>query len=192
MFGITVITPPTVEPVSLASARSFLHLDGTDHDDTLADLIAAATEHVQQATGRQFVRATFDITLNCFPHGTMPIYTPRSPLASVEHVKYYDRDEVLQTLNSVNYIVHTDREPGLIEPLVTWPATAIREDAVTVRFVAGYPGVGSPADPAGAVPGRATTAIKQLVAHWFENREAGEAPEHVGRLINGLKVWREV
>lgn len=196
MFGLALITPPTVGAVSLDAMKSFSRFDLDDQDATFATLIEAATEHVQQATGRQFVQATFDLTLDGFPLW-MPIYVPRSPLASVTSVKYVDRADVEQTLDSANYIVHTDREPGLIEPLITWPATAIREDAVTVRFVAGYPGVGSPVDPAGAVPGRAKMAIMGLVAHWFEHREAGvagttvtEVPVHVGRLINGLRVWR--
>lgn len=198
MFGITVITPSTVEPVSLSDMKEFSRVDGDDpaHETTLNTLIGAATEHIQQATGRQFVQATFDLTLDGFPV-SLPIYVPRSPLASVTSIKYRDLNSVEQTLDPDDYIVHADRQPGLIEPATSWPATAIREDAVTVRFVAGYAAGGSPSDPAANVPARAKTAIMQLASHWFEHREAVyvgasavEVPLHVGRLINGLKVWR--
>jgi hypothetical protein len=77
-------------------------------------------------------------------------------------------------------------------------------NAVRIRFTAGF---GSTAvDPApvdgeitqGAgsqpMPGRVQVAILQLVAHWYENREAAmagglkEVPQHVQMLLWSMRV----
>jgi uncharacterized phiE125 gp8 family phage protein len=58
--------------------------------------------------------------------------------------------------------------PPRIFPLAGgfWPSVLYVPNAVQVHFVAGYGADGS------NCPARARMAIRQLVAHWYEHREA--------------------
>jgi uncharacterized phiE125 gp8 family phage protein len=110
---------------------------------------------------------------------------------SITSVIYVDTDGQEQTLSADLYEVDIASDPGWIVPAAStrWPRTMRTINAVRVRFVAGY---GDPED----VPEKIKTAIKALVAHWYEAREpvaigvtANEVPLHVGRLINQAKLW---
>lgn len=160
-------TPATADPVTVAEAKAHLRV-GFSEDDTLIEgLIASATAEAQTITRRQLVTATWKLLLRDFPAGDEPIRVPLPPLQSVSSVKYFDTNGTEQTIASANYIVDIASEPGRIAlaPDKTWPGVQDRINAVTVEFIAGY------GDPS-AVPERIKTAIKQLVGHWYENREA--------------------
>lgn len=194
-MSLAVLTPPDATPVSLADQKAFMRVDHDDEDALISELIASATEHVEQATSRQFMPATYVMTARSFPYDCGMLRLPRSPLISVDSVSYRDRDGAVQTLVAdVDYLIDDASNPPTIEPVVRWPATGDYPDAVQVQFQAGYLDPGSP--PAYPIPSRALVAIKALAAWWYEQREAAsvtpahEMPNHLGRLINGLRVWR--
>lgn len=194
-MGLQIITPPSGTPVSVEEAKLYSRVSGDAEDDLLETLIASATDHVQQATGRQFVTATFALTMRNFPLNLIEI--PRSPLVAVESVKYRDDAGTLQTLvANTDYLVDAAAEPPTIEPVRDWPSTGDFPDAVQIQFSAGYPDSNSPPDITANVPARAKVAIKALAGWWYEQREpvafsqSFEMPYHVTRLLNGLKVWR--
>ena len=47
-----LITPPTLEPVTLADAKAHLRIDGDDDDDLSPRAIVAARSHVESLTRR--------------------------------------------------------------------------------------------------------------------------------------------
>jgi uncharacterized phiE125 gp8 family phage protein len=169
---VTLITPATAEPVTLEEAREQLRRTDTHEDDAyITALIKAATELVEQNTGRSLIDTKWMLTLRDFPcSGT--IMLSRSPLLEVQSVSYYDTNGKAQVLTEgTEYFVGLG-EPYTVEAVDgRWPATQCRPDAVQVVFRAGYVDMtGSPA-PDGEVPSIAKLAIKQLVSNWFENRE---------------------
>jgi uncharacterized phiE125 gp8 family phage protein len=195
-MSLATVTPPEAAPVSLADAKAFVRVDFSDDDVMLAELIDAATEHVEEATGRQFMPATFMMTARCFPYDGGLLRLPRSPLIEVDSVAYRDRDGAVHTLvENVDYLVDDGAVPPTIEPVVRWPDTGDYPDAVQVTFAAGYASDGG-SPPYYPIPARAQVAIKALVAWWYGQAEpvsdkpAHELPYHLTRLINGLRVWR--
>lgn len=187
---------PAAQPVTRDEAKSFARVEHATDDDLFDNLIAAATAHVVQATGRQFVKADFKLRLRAFPNGDGIIRLPRSPVTAIVSVKYRDTDgNIVALVEDTDYLLDLNAEPATVEPVDCWPATGDYPDAVQVEFTAGYEPSGSPTDHAANVPSRGKVAIKALVAHWYENRPAGdvsqiyETPMHVSRLINGLRVW---
>lgn len=168
-MALSLATAPSVEPMLKAEAKAYLRVDSANTDeDTLVDsLIIAARQQAETYTGRALITQTWDLVLDRFPSGDRPIDVPLPPLQSVTSITYLDTNGTSQTLSSANYIVDTKNEPGRIALAVgeSWPDTqADRINAVTVRFVAGY-------GAAAAVPEGIKTAMKLLIAHWFENRE---------------------
>ena len=66
-MGIKLITPPAVEPITLADAKAFLRVDGTDDVSIISAFLTAARMYCEQHTQRQFITATYKVTADFFP-----------------------------------------------------------------------------------------------------------------------------
>jgi uncharacterized phiE125 gp8 family phage protein len=179
-YGLTLVTPPACEPVTVAELREWCRVDGAAHDAVLAGLAAAARDLVEKLTGRALVTQTWRLSLDGFPWpggwqvirnpSVWPdphtIRVPKAPLQSVASVTYYDMADALQTLSPAVYDVDAASDPGRVTLALgkTWPVTRPKPGAVRVTFVCGYGPL--------AVPESVKTAIKLTAAQWFENREA--------------------
>jgi len=166
-MGLTLITGPTVEPLTLAEARDQLRIDGEDEDTLLAGLIQAAREWAEAFTRRALITQTWELVLNTWPTGDR-FSLPLPPLQSVTSIKYTDIDGDEATFSSASYIADTDHTPGriVLKNGYSWPAVTLREvSGIRVRFVAGY----------GAAAADTPQVIRQamllVVGHLYENRE---------------------
>ena len=138
MTNLTLITPPAVEPVSLADLHEHARIDTTDEDPLYLDLIIAARKYTERVLQRALVTQTWELYLNEFSTTTR---LPYSPLQSITSVKYVDIDGDTQTVDSSIYVAGTYIEPGELRLGYDqyWP-TDVRDfhDVVIVRYVAGY------------------------------------------------------
>jgi uncharacterized phiE125 gp8 family phage protein len=184
------VLAPTEEPVSLEEAKAHCRVDIDDDDSLIEDLITAARDLVETETRRSLVTTYWAMSIDDFPScGARRIALPRPPLQSVQSITYYDSDGAQQTLSTDVYGVNTAREPGFVYLKYgqVWPCTYEMPDAVTINFVAGW-------DDVLYVPSGIKHAIKLLVAHWYEHREAvaekpgGELPLGICRLIWNHKL----
>lgn len=171
MLGdLVIVTPPTVLALSLEEAKRQVRRFDNDEDADIEAIVREATEFVEEETRRKLLSTTYDLRLCAFPAAGW-IEIQRPPLQSVTSVTYYDQAGAQQTLATSVYRVHAPSQPtgrrGWIELVdgQVWPVTAERDDAVTVRFVAGY------GADASTVPAALRRALKLLVSHWYENRE---------------------
>ena len=183
---------PAGEPITLAEAKAWLRVDGTDEDVLLTALIEAARGYVETFTGRALITQQWEASLDAFPGCSLlgrlrvlesrpanydgrQIIIPRAPLVTVESVKYYDTDGVLQTLTSAAYFTDTRSQPGrvVLNSDYDWPDTQSRPNAVIVAYTCGY---GTPSQ----VPQTIRTALRFLVSHWFENR----VHVNLGNIVN--------
>lgn len=165
---VTIVTPPTEEPVSLAEAKAHLRVDGSDEDSLISSLIKSARVSCETQTGRAFVTQTLRADLDGFPSGREEIKLPRPRLQSITSIEYYDDAGTLRTLATSVYEADTAAEPGeiVLLPGQSWPTVQTdRRNAVRVTYVAGW-GNAAAADP------MAKQAMLLLIAHWYENREA--------------------
>lgn len=175
-MGLTLVTGPAADPVSIFDVRQHLKIDGAGEDATLYRYLTAARLHVEGRDGRlerALITQTWDWTLDDFPCGPdQTLRVPLPPLQSITSVKYIDTGGVEQTLASSEYSVDIRSSRGRLRPAYekTWPSTRAVMNAVTVRFVAGY-GAG----PA-AIPEPIRQALLGLVADFYTNRDATGAP----------------
>lgn len=177
---LVIVTPPAAEPVTSTEAKAHLRVDTTDDDTLITSLITAARTYAERVLRRALISQTWDLTLDEWPDGNA-ITIPLPPLQSVTSLKYTDDDGTVNTMSSSWYIVDTASTPGrlVLKDDYSWPSDDLREAMpIVVRFVAGYGAAGS------SVPGTILTAIKLLIGHWYENREAqGGVPEAVDLLL---------
>ncbi len=146
-MGLTLVTPPTVEPVSLAEVKAHLRGPPSDDDGLLSGYILAARRFAESYIRGAIITQTWDYKIDCaWPmvwsgnYVKNRIELPLRPIQSVTSISYVDSNGDTQTLNSSLYTVHADRSVPFIERAYNadWPEVRDVPDAITVRFVAGY------------------------------------------------------
>lgn len=162
------ITAPAVAPISLEEVRHQTRIDGTEEDPTLQIYIDAATGYLDGPGGildRALVTQTWAQAYPAFAD-RMLLPPGLQPVQSVAAVNYYDAADTTQLLSNTLYrLVQGEAGPWVERTTdAPWPATAVREDAVTIEFIAGE-------EPA-AVAAPIRQAMLLMVAHWYANREA--------------------
>lgn len=167
-MGTVQTVAPSTEPVTVAELKLHCRVEHSADDDLFTALGKAARETVEAETGRQLVTATWRQDLDEFP--LCPIKLRHPPLISVTSVVYTDANGDTQTLDASDYQVDTSSVIGTVAPAVdsVWPTTqAYKLNAVRITYQAGF-------GAASAVPESIKAAIKLLVGHWYENREAAQ------------------
>lgn len=168
---VRVVTPPTVEPVTLAEAKEHLRFDtslGSYQDALISALITAVRIYAENYTRRALVQQTLEYTCDEFPE---EFVLPMPNLLAVDHIKYVDYDGALQSLASSVYQVDYNSVPGRIKLAYnqTWPSLVRCTDynAVRVQYLAGYAAVGSPTDDDALRAG-----VPEVVKQWMKIRLA--------------------
>lgn len=182
---LTQTVAPTVWPVTLVEAKAHSRIDIGDENALIESLIIAATRHCEHITRRQFMLATWRLSLDRFPCGAFndpsspaieghDILLPRPNLLAVSSIKYDDADGTEQTMDAADYRVSTDEKPARICLAYdqVWPTTRAQSNAVRVLYTAGYSADASATVAQAAVPQNVKQAILLLVSQWYENREA--------------------
>lgn len=198
---LTRTVDATVEPLAVGEVKAHLRIDDNASDDYLTALISAARQHVEEKLGRALITQTWRLVLDRFPCAeTDPetgfwrdgrITLPRPRLISVSSITYVDTDGATQTLDPTLYQVDSYSDPGRISPAFDedWPLTREQMNAVTITYTAGY------GASASYLPTSILHAMKLLIGHWYENREAtlvgtivAETPMAVDALLNPYRV----
>lgn len=137
-YGLSLVTAPTREPVTLDEAKCWLKLQHSADDDRIRWLIESARESIEEALDLQMVTATRKLTFYAFP--SWEIYLPRSPASSITSITYIDTAGTEQTLDSSLYTLDSTVNPAVLTPAYsqTWPTTRDQRAAVNITYVCGY------------------------------------------------------
>ena len=65
--GSVIVTPPAVEPVTLAEVTALLLIDGNADDALLADMIAEAREFIEHISGLAMITQVWRLSLDHWP-----------------------------------------------------------------------------------------------------------------------------
>jgi uncharacterized phiE125 gp8 family phage protein len=108
---LQLITPPAVEPVTLADARLHLKVDTTDDDALITRLITAARARAEWHTGRALNTQRWILWLDAWPpRGIIEI--PLPSLQSVTSVTVYAPDDSATMLDPATYQVDAESAPA--------------------------------------------------------------------------------
>lgn len=194
-----IVTASKNEIVSVDEFRNFQRTktnNRTDQDevpDFYEQVIAAATEMVQNYTGRSLLTQAWRWKIDRFPNNR-EVRIPRPPLISITNVVLIDADDVGTNMPSADYDVDTDNEPGLLyinensAGVTTKTFRGIRieyqagygstgtsvplaiKHAIMMwakRIVEGRPGGNSrPNEPTPSVPDEVASILSQYVVRW--------------------------
>jgi uncharacterized phiE125 gp8 family phage protein len=161
---LTRTVAPASRPITLDEAKAQVRVTGADEDTLLTALIGAATDHLDGPTGilgRAILQQTWTVDLTGWSD---PIFLPIEPVQSVT-VTYTSTAGTTLTLSESEYdLLRCAGEAPSLRPKFggAWPELGAARLPVRVTVVAGE----------ATAPEDIKAAIKMLVAHWYEHREA--------------------
>lgn len=170
LISIPWSSSPFLDALTVAEAKLFLRVTGTDQDAVIQQMIAQARDWAEGFINRALVDTTAEIVLDAFPADYIEL--PLGRTLAVQSVSYTDTDgvHVLQGPSS-SPIGTAYREDltsihgGRIYPVDAWPAIDQAAPApVRVRFRAGY-GSNAAAIAPGIIAG-----IQARLADLYEGR----------------------
>lgn len=163
MGSLTLITPPTSEPVSVEEVKANSRIVTSADDSLILQLIKAAVNHTEGYLQRRLITQTWEWRTDKFHYPEMDL--PIGPISAVNSITYVDMGGTTQTMSASDYAVDSYSEPPRIRPAYQkiWPITRWVMNAVTVQMIVGY---GTKTD----VPKPIREALLMLVDHWYEHR----------------------
>ena len=161
---LKLITPPTVEPVTVEETKLHLRLDGNEEDNLISALIKAARQKAEEYTRRAFITQTWEVAVDSV---TSTLCLPRPPVQTIEAVTLDGQAVAPENYGLAVNLFYTKN-----------PLYAVYPGGLVIRYVSGY---GSTAED---IPQAIRQAILMLVAHLYEHR--GDVAEEIPPMIKSL------
>lgn len=186
---ITELTPPAVEPVTLAEVKAHLRLETNDEDGLLGGLVRAARVHLETETGLCLILRALRLYLDDWPDGRV-IQIARGPVQTIETVTVYDALGAPVELDVAGYVLDgTARPARLVLPVRQASERAI--NGIEIDFAAGFGESGAD------VPDTLKRALLLHVATMYELRgvlsldeQPGAMPQGYDRLVAPYRLRR--
>lgn len=164
-IAAVLLSPPAIEPVSLADAKGWLRLSTSDEDDLVTGLIVAARHAVEHATRRRLITQSWTLVLDRWPVFG-PLWLPLAPMRGITGFRLFDDIDTPTSLDpAMLRVVGLPERPRLLLGQGL-PKPGRREAGIEIDVTAGYGP--APTD----VPAPLRQAIRMLTARWYENRAA--------------------
>ncbi len=203
MQSLTLVTGPTLEPVTLTELKVTARISTEDEDALLQTYIITAREAAEQFTKRAFLTQTFRMTLDLpcgkmdgylgegvydLPvtalYGALPrtIQLMRPPIATIVSVTTYDTSNAATVFSSDDYYLDTAGGRLVLNNDASWPSDMRQIAAIAIQYTAGYGAT------VNTVPQCARTAITMHAMRMYDERIICEMPEQCQRLLKPLRV----
>ena len=180
--SLKIETKPTLKLVTVTECKNFLRVDFTDDDNYISDLIDMAIETIENYCNISIYEQTLvqqcDLWEETFNLLRSPIQN--SGDLTVEHIKYYDENDVQRVWDASNYNVDTNMSPARIylkDDSDSYPTIATRIFPIEVKYKSGTDAVNS-------APKILKQACLLIIGHFYENRQ----PYIVGRSVSEIPM----
>lgn len=201
-LAIKQTSSPAKDPVTLAEAKTFLRVTGSDEDALITSLITASTRKVENYINRFLITQTWDVVMDHIPllqrdsrdypgredwwDGVreLPvsevrkepdfIILPRGPIQSIEGFTTYNIDDTGTAFTDFNVDIASDSARVYLKNGKFWPTNLRDRNAIEISVKYGY------GDDEADVPSDIITAIKILLSKLYEDRGCGgcDAPNY--------------
>lgn len=164
MKNYKVVTAATGNILTSSEVKTHLKVDTTADDTLISALIVACTNSAQEYTNRFFLETTLDMFADEWKEISTLL---KSPVTSVDSIKYYDQDDNQQTLDTSVYAFDMVSMPARIflKPNQSFPELSERKNAIEVRYKVGE-------SSASDVDQAIKQAVLLTIGNYYENRQA--------------------
>lgn len=178
------LTPPAIEPVSVDELKAHLRVTDASEDDLIAAYGKAARAFVETRCQRSLITQEWRYKLDEWPYWG-PVYLPMGPVQEVLAIDYIDTNGDITAWDTDLFYLDEASSRARLFPVYgeSWPSIRYDANAITIEYRAGY------GDLATDVPEELRHAIKLLVGHWYQSREAvviGQVPNAVPFAVDAL------
>jgi uncharacterized phiE125 gp8 family phage protein len=168
---LEIVTPPAGEPVTLAEARAFCRIDHEDEDALIQDLVRAAREQVEAASGRALIERRVRERRDSWaasPAGAVRLAL--RPLRALHGVKTIGPDGAMQSIALTDVFPDPDAEAGrlLARSGLGFPALLRAASGVEIEYTAGYGATSA------ALPPALRLAVLILTADAYARRDRSD------------------
>ncbi len=171
LFNKRVVTPPSIEPVSLDEVKAFNRIDSNDEDVLIQSFIETSRQKLEDYLGKALIKQLISVTFDEWC--TEVIELPSPPLLSVVSIVTIDEDNVETIYASSNYYTVQESSQIIIKQGYSWPVTTRSHAGYRIYYYAGY------GETAKSVPSKIRLAIMEWAALWYESRILDDVPEAV-------------
>ena len=182
-MGLTLITPASGSPVSLAETKLLCRMEDGSADAELGLLLPAAVSALGEWIGQPLGQEVWELTLDAF---SPAIELPKGPVSGSVTVRYVDPAGATLAADPAIYSVDLVSKPKwvVLNQVRSWPAVMDAVNVVRIEFTAGYSAL--------TLPAPIKLAVAALVKHWFENGAEAGLPAGVTELCSpwrSLWIW---
>ena len=187
MRAYKIKTSLATKVLTTSEVKNHLKVDTTVDDTLIDNLISAAQNSCEEYTNRFFITKTL-IQYGDVWNNISELF--KSPAKTITSIKYYNTDNVLQTLSSSIYLLDLAVMPSRIglQPNESFPSIANRINAIEVTYDVGV-------DDPSLVDDAIKQAVLLTIGHWYANREtvvvgriASEVPMAAKYLLDQYKI----
>jgi len=166
------INPPSVEPVSLQSAKAFLRVDHDDEDELITDFIQAARERIEAHLSVTLITRR-RLYVKARPKSTN-LYINHHPIKRVIAVDCIFGEDT-KRLDPSDYLINLHARPASLRLLSSHTPSV---DAIQIEIEAGFGAAAS------EIPMPIRQAIMLLIAQSYEHR--GDADIAMPLMVDAL------
>lgn len=182
-MGLSVVTPPDLTAFVtsyLTEFKSYARITVTSQDTIAQRALKAAYRRAEKITRRALSPQTLSLSIDSFSD-KIELY--RAPLTSVTWVKYLDENNSLQTVAPETYEANLTAAPGYVKLAYgqAWPSVYRSDQAVQIRYVAGYVD--------GGIPDDLLTAIFMFGTFIYDNRGDVSPVEKHPYYVNSHRIF---
>lgn len=129
-------TAPAGEPFDFTEIKNHTRIDNDTEDDVLRTYMLAAIDYVENFTWRVLRVTTFTGFLDDWDD----VEIHKTPVTSITSVKYFDENDVQQTLPTTDFRVNLKVIPATIT-FDEEPTLFDKPNAIEIEYIAGYAGL---------------------------------------------------
>lgn len=187
MPGNVLVTPPALEPLTLAETKNYLRVEHSVDDALITTLITAARQSAESFMRRALITQTYTLWLN-MPLASRHISMPVGGVLAISAVSTFDEADIETTLPATSYLLdNTSSQASIIIHSEASLPTTRTVNGLKITYSAGF------GASAAAVP----DAIKQgLLLHCAQlyQRRGDEAdstalPESAQHLYHPYRLF---
>ena len=153
-------TGTSTEPLTYSEVKDWLRLNDDTEQTLVTTLITVAREIVEGQTWRPVTEQVYRMYFDKSELDTMVTLINKAPLISIDSVKYYDVNDVEQTLAATEYEYDLYANPARFR-LKSVPSCYDKMNTLYIEFTCGYT----------TIPEDLKQAFRMIIGHLYENRQ---------------------
>lgn len=173
---LEITTPPAVALISTSDIKAYLNVSMDSDDKLIKSLLDQATGIIETRLNKSLREVAYTLWLDyadITDGGYLSL--PNAPVKTITSITWYDSEDAAHVLTTDDYVfVSGDNRVEIIKD-ITGPFRGL--NTVKVVYVSGWTNI-----PSGILQ-----AIKELVAHLYDNRGETDIPTKIKEIINPFK-----